>query len=145
MIPDYQACMLPLLQFASDQKVHSLVEAVTYISKEFKMTDVEMQELLPSGTQAIIFNRVGWARTYLKKAGLLEDPKRARFQITNRGLDLLKEKPKNITTKYLERYDEFIAFRQKRTIKNDNQVSIDVDKESKTTPEESIEFGFSKI
>jgi len=92
MIPDYQACMLPLLKFASDDKTHTLPEAVTHIAKLFQLTEEEKQQMLPSGLQAVIFNRVGWARTYLKKAGLLEDPKRATFKITNRGLDLLKEK-----------------------------------------------------
>jgi restriction system protein len=145
MIPDYQTCMLPLLKFTADEKVHSLLEAVEYIAKQFKLNEAEMNELLPSGTQTIINNRVGWARTYLKKAGLLEDPKRARFQITQRGLDLLKEKPEKINIKYLERYEEFIAFRLKKGNQNEKIKTIEVDKEDHVTPEESIEFGYKKI
>lgn len=75
MIPDYQACMLPLLKFASDQKIHTLPEAVERIAVLFNLTEEEKQQLLPSGTQTVIFNRVGWARTYLKKSAYLKIPK----------------------------------------------------------------------
>jgi len=145
MIPDYQSCMLPLLQFSSDQKVHTLSEAVNNISQIFKLTDEEQGQMLPSGLQAIIVNRVGWAKTYLKKACLIEDPKRASFKITKRGLDLLAEKPTEINTKYLERYEEFIVFRTKKV--NDDaskDESLQSDQVEKT-PEESIEYGYSKL
>jgi restriction system protein len=145
MIPDYQACMLPLLKFASDDKTHTLPEAVTHIAKLFQLTEEEKQQMLPSGLQAVIFNRVGWARTYLKKAGLLEDPKRATFKITNRGLDLLKENLPEISTKYLNRYEEFVAFRNKRTEKSHVGNVLNEENDSNITPEESIEFGFQKL
>lgn len=145
MIPDYQACMLPLLKFASDEKIHTLPEAVTHIANLFHLTEEEKQQMLPSGLQAVIFNRVGWARTYLKKAGLLEDPKRATFKITNRGLDLLKENLPEISTKYLNRYEEFVAFRNKKTDKNHVENVLNEENDSNITPEESIEFGFQKL
>jgi restriction system protein len=67
-IPNYQATMLPLLRFASDKVEHSLRDAIEALANEFKLTDQERQELLPSGQQEIFANRVGWARTYMKKA-----------------------------------------------------------------------------
>lgn len=145
MIPDYQACMLPLLKFASDEKIHTLPEAVTHIANLFHLTEEEKQQMLPSGLQAVIFNRVGWARTYLKKAGLLEDPKRATFKITNRGIDLLKENLPEISTKYLNRYEEFVTFRNKKTNKNHVENVLNEENDSNITPEESIEFGFQKL
>lgn len=145
MIPDYQACMLPLLKFASDEKIHTLPEAVTHIANLFHLTEEEKQQMLPSGLQTVIFNRVGWARTYLKKAGLLEDPKRATFKITNRGLDLLKENLPEISTKYLNRYEEFVTFRNKKTDKNHVENVLNEENDSNITPEESIEFGFQKL
>ena len=84
-IPDYQTLMLPLLEIASDGEEHSLKEAVDELSEQFHLSDEELSALLPSGTQTIIYNRVGWARTYMKKAGLLTTPQRGRFQITERG------------------------------------------------------------
>lgn len=71
-IPDYQSIMLPLLKYASDQKQHSMKQAYDDLAKEFNLTIEEKNELLPSGTQQIYKNRIGWARTYLSKAGLLE-------------------------------------------------------------------------
>jgi restriction system protein len=67
--------MLPLLRLASDEKEHSINEAIEYICKEFGVTEEEKRELLPSGQQRVIDNRVGWARTYLKKASDLTEKK----------------------------------------------------------------------
>lgn len=74
-IPDYQSLMLPILEFAGDKKDHSMREAIEALSKQFRLTDEEKEELLPSGKQPVFENRVGWARTYLKKAGLVESRK----------------------------------------------------------------------
>ena len=84
-IPDFQTLMLPLLQLASDGNVHYIHDAVNQLADQFELTDEERAKLLPSGQQPIFYNRVGWSRTYLKKAGLLADPKRGYFQITERG------------------------------------------------------------
>ena len=100
-IPDYQSCMLPLLEFASDSIEHSVTEAVETLSKRFKLTEAEREELLPSGTQFVIANRVRWARTYLKKAGLLADPRRSHFQITERGREVLDSKPDRFDVAFL--------------------------------------------
>ena len=65
-IPDYQSIMLPLLKLTSDGTEHTSPEVVEIIGNIFKLTDEEKNQMLPSGTQTIIENRVGWARTYLK-------------------------------------------------------------------------------
>lgn len=67
MIPDYQTLMLPLLELLSDRKEHELQDLIKILSDKFNLTEEERNELLPSGNQEIINNRVGWARTYLKK------------------------------------------------------------------------------
>jgi restriction system protein len=113
-IPDYQACMLPLLRFASDGKEHQLKDAAEQLAKEFGLTAKELQEFLPSGQQPIFMNRIGWARTYLNKAGLLRSPRRGYFQITERALDILRRGIAEINTKYLEQFAEFQEFRSGR-------------------------------
>ncbi len=113
-IPDYQACMLPLLHFASDGNEHQLKDAAEQLAKEFGLTANELQEFLPSGQQPVFINRLGWARTYLSKAGLLRSPRRGYFQITQRGLDILKAGVTEINTKYLDRFPEFQEFRSGR-------------------------------
>ena len=85
-IPDYQKIMLPLLDFSVDEKEHSIGDAIEYISHFFNLTEQEREELLPSGQQYIIDNRVGWAKTYLLKAGLIQSLRRSYFNITEVGL-----------------------------------------------------------
>ncbi len=84
-VPDYQAIMLPLLQLAADGKDHTFRDTVEELAARFGLSSEERAEMLPSGKQATFDNRVGWARTYLAKAMLLESPKRVLFRITNRG------------------------------------------------------------
>ena len=142
-IPDFQAIMLPLLQYASDGKEHSLREAITYLADVFNLSYEERKELLSSGQQAVFDNRVGWARTYLKKAGLFISPKRGFFQITDRGRDILIQNPSEINLKFLNQFPEFIEF---KTTKKDNDKSEpEIIEISETTPQESIEFGYQKI
>jgi restriction system protein len=108
-VPGFQKVMLPLLRVAADGKEHSLRGAIELLADEFHLSEEDRKELLPSGGQATFDNRIGWARTYMKKAGLLENPKRGYFKITDRGLDALKQ-DKAINVKFLMQYPEFVAF-----------------------------------
>jgi restriction system protein len=143
-IPDYQSLMLPLLKFLSDKEEHKTREAVEKLSDEFNLSEEEKQELLPSGQQPIIDNRVGWARTYMLKAGLLSAPRRGYITITDKGLDVLKQNPEKINVKFLEQFPDFIEF---RTIKK--ETSKDTTKEDEdledVTPDELMEKGYNSI
>ena len=138
-IPDYQTCMLPLLRYLSDGAEHSLRDAEDGLAEHFKLSPAERAELLPSGQQGIFKNRIGWARTYLKKAALLESPKRAVFKITERGLKTLASNPIRIDGKYLEQFPEFMEFREASRPENGAATAIELP-QSKTTPEEAIEL-----
>jgi restriction system protein len=100
-IPDYQSIMLPLLRLASDGQEHLFRAAVEALAEQFKLTPDERQQELPSGTQPIFDNRVGWARTYLVKAALLEAPRRAHFKITDRGRQVLQAPPSRLDAAFL--------------------------------------------
>jgi restriction system protein len=139
-IPDYQSIMLPLLKLAGDRQEHSLREVIEALADEFYLTDEERKELLPSGRQATFDNRVGWARTYLKKAGLLESTKRGYFQITERGLDVLKQNPPEIDNAFLRQFPEFIEFQTPRDKKR-----IEQDVSDTQTPEEEIEAAYQGV
>lgn len=139
-IPDYQTCMLPFLRYLSDGAEHTLLAAEESLAEHFKLTPSERAELLPSGQQGVFKNRIGWARTYLKKAALLESPKRGVFKITDRGLKTLASKPSRIDVKYLEQFPEFIEFRDASKPANGaGAVAVTELPQSKTTPEEAIE------
>jgi len=112
-VPDYQSLMLPLLQFTERKGGEtSTTEAVEALAKELNLTGEDLKEMLPSGTQATFVNRVGWAATYMKKAGLLEATRRGFYRITERGKNLLKEQPNTINVKFLQQYPEFLEFQK---------------------------------
>jgi restriction system protein len=142
-IPDYQAIMLPLLRFAGDGAEHSLREAIESLADEFKLSDEERRELLPSGQQEVFDNRVGWARTYMKKAGLLRTTRRGFFEITERGSEALRKKPEKIDGKFLEQFQEFREFKSLRhqPTPSDEQE----EGEQKRTPEEVLERAYQNL
>lgn len=147
MIPTYEEIMLPFLQVLADEKEHSLTEAHDRLAKHFKLKERDVNKLLPSGQQPVFRNRIGWARTYLKKAGLLTSPKRAHFIITKRGADLLKENPKEITSSFLERYEEFVDFKTIKKERNSikNSVKPENTETTEQTPEEALEFAYQQL
>jgi restriction system protein len=141
-IPDYQTCMLPLLKFYSDGQEHTFREALEALTKEFHLTDEERREMLPSGQQEVFKNRVGWARTYIKKAALIEAPRRGVNKITQRGMDVLKKKPVKIDVNYLSQFQEFKDFRTLRHTKIEEEFEIEPNSK---TPEESLESAYQKL
>ncbi|MGB9152022.1 MAG: winged helix-turn-helix domain-containing protein, partial [Alphaproteobacteria bacterium] len=103
-IPDYQSIMLPLLQLASDGLEHRAKDVIAALGKTFNLTDEEMSKLNPSGSDYVFGNRYGWARTYLKKAGLIHYTGWGRFQITDAGKQLLSKNPARINLNILKQY-----------------------------------------
>ena len=140
-IPDYQTVMLPLLKEISDRKEHPLQAVIEAMAQQFKLSETDRKELLPSGGQFIFHNRVGWARTYLKKAGLLLTPRRGIMQITDRGLQVLNENPKRIDNKLLRQFPEFLEF---QNVKEGASTESERNAEQ-LDPQENIEAGYLRI
>ena len=105
-VSDIDVCHFYVSQQALPE--HRFQDAVVALAREFSLTPEERSELLPSGQRPLFNNRVGWANTYLKQAGLLEASGRGVFRITQRGRDLLAEKPERVDISVLERYPEFV-------------------------------------
>lgn len=143
-IPDYQTVMLPLLRFLKDGKEHNLAEVVDSLADEFDLSPEERQQLLASGQQTVIRNRAGWARTYLKKAGLIASARRGYFCITERGQSVLASKPQRIDVKYLEQFPEFVAFQELRHERPD-EAPVPVITSSDATPEESLDAAYGRL
>lgn len=143
-IPDYESIMLPLLRYAGDGLEHSLRDAINALALNFDLTEQEQQELLPSGRQATFDNRVGWARTYMKKAGLVSYPQRGSFQITTRGSEVLKQNPKIINGNFLKQFPEFVEF-QTISKKDYHPEKSERDESISQTPLESLEYGYQKL
>lgn len=143
MIPDYQSVMLPLLKYAGDKNEHHIRDAIEQLANEFDLTEEESKEFVPSGQQLTFDNRVSWAKTYLKKAGLVESTRRGYFRITERGVNVLEDRPDKINMKYLERYPEFTEFRN--SSKSVSEESGDVQEYEESTPEELMGIGHRKL
>lgn len=155
-IPDYQSVMLPLLQLAEDGLEHRTRDAVEELASTFRLSDAERAEMLPSGSQATFDNRVGWARSYLKQAGLIESSRRGFFRITQRGRAILNGHPTVVNLATLEQFEEFRAFRAKRRgVPSDNPASVleaesgatgsAADISSDQTPEDMLAAAYQRL
>lgn len=110
-IPDYETLMLPLLRrlAAGEQHIRQLSQS---LAEEFNLTADERAELIPSGRGVtVIHSRTGWAKTYLKAAGLVAQPRRGWVQLTDRGREVLHASPSRIDNTFLSQFPEFRAFR----------------------------------
>ena len=150
-IPDYQTLMLPVLKLAADGLEHKFSKTVEILADEFSLTDDERNELLPSGSQAVFNNRVGWARSYLKQAGLLNSPKRGFFTITDCGRKLLQTNPEKIDAAVLEQFPAFIEFKNrfKNRRREQNGEGDHDETPSETaenqTPEDTLAAAYAKL
>lgn len=142
-IPNYQKIMLPLLIALSDEKEHDRKNVVAILGKEFKLTDEELLRLQPSGHIAVFVNRVGWAFTYMKKAGLVKSVKRGIYKISKEGIKILKEKPKEINNEFLSKYQSFVDFQARE--KTDDSSSAEIAAKETRTPEEIIDSTYKEI
>lgn len=137
--------MLPLLHLASDGEIHRFRSAVETLAKQFELTIDEQRDLLPSGKQPIFDNRVGWARTYMTKAGLLNSPKRGLFQITKRGKEVLDENLSVLNVEQLNRFPEFIEFRNRKNAKPQLESVVSAESFSNANPEEALEAAYQSL
>ena len=143
-IPDFQTLMLPVLDAVSDGNEHLFRDLVESLALKFGLTPEERKQLLPSGRYPTFDNRVGWAKTYLKKAGLVAQAKRSYLSITDRGLEVLSSKPASINMKFLEKFPEYISFRDNQAQELPKIVLTTADLIT-DTPEELLEEAHIKL
>lgn len=141
-IPTYKAIMLPLLKATADGQEHHVRDLYELLADHFNLSPEKRKERLPSGQQTYIANRVGWARTYLVKAGLLEDPKRGVVKISPEGVKVLQQNPTHIDNKFLRQYPSFVEF-IKKTAKTEGDD--EPDSGSELTPDEAIESAYGNL
>lgn len=111
-IPGYQEFMYPFLEHLKDGKEHSLQSIYKAMAEHFQLTEEQIEKKLPSGRQTVLKNRVGWARTYLNKAGLLTVVRRGVFTIADEGRKVLDDPAIHyIDNKFLSRYASFNEFK----------------------------------
>lgn len=145
-VPDFQAVMLPFLQLLSDGQEWKMRDVVESLALRFSLTDEERQEMLPSGQSKVFANRVGWAKTHLKNAGLVDNPTRGKVRLSERGRQVLAQNPKWIDMKFLRQFDGYRTFigELKEAETEDNSPS-QAQEESQSTPLELFEASYSTL
>ena len=134
--------MKPVLELAASGEV-KISDAVTRLEQAFRLNEKERAELLPSGKQTKFANRVHWARSYLKQAGLLRNTRRGYFEITDEGRRVLTDNPDRIDAKFLERYDAFLEFKARTGGAGEEPTGVPIP--TATTPDETMRTAYEQI
>ncbi len=141
-IPDFQTLMLPLLKLLADKQEHAMRDVAVTLSDQFNLTEDERNVASEVSGQAVMYNRTAWAKTYLKKAGLLEQTRRGCFKISESGAKVLKSPPSAINIKFLKQFTEFADMQNQLDPAQKNQLLPEIQTE---TPEELIDSGAKAI
>lgn len=144
-IPDFQSCMLPLLHAIQDGNKWAMRDVTNVVADHFRLTDEERDEMIPSGNARTIVNRVGWAKAYLKEAGLLASIRRGIIQITDEGRKVLAEKPIRIDMEYLERFPSYVDFRDRKGNRSKVISPTEVVAEASQTPDDLIVRAYQEM
>lgn len=144
MIPDFQTLMLPVLKSCANGAVSSR-DVITSLANEFKLTPEEQEQMLPSGRQATFANRVHWAKTYLKQAGLISYPSRGKFELTSTGKEVLNDNPDRIDVRFLGQFDLFREFKDRKGNRSDNSSTEEKTYADDSTPDEDLQLAYETI
>lgn len=153
MVPNFDHFMRPFLEHLADGKDHTLTDCVAYMQKYFNLSQDDITETIPSGTETKIHNRTNWAMTYLKKAGLTDSNKRGIYHITEKGRELVNtgNLPDVISTKYLKDISQdFKIFSEGNSTHSDHdktpqQVAVPSGNLDSETPEDRMQHAFDEI
>ncbi len=143
-VPDFQSLMLPALRVLSKSSPATTTQVRAALAEEFHLADSDLSELLPSGRQTTFANRVAWAYSYLKQAGLISSPRRGTYEITTRGQEILDGSPTRIDIAFLTRFPEFQAFRQPSS-EAQTEATAPAPATQVLTPDEQIRAGYKRL
>lgn len=143
-VPDFQTMMLPVLYTFSDGRDRQSRDVRAPVAQTLGLSDSDTNEMLASGRQTRFTNRIAWCLIYLKRAGLLETPRRGVYRVTARGQELLAHPPTRIDIKFLMRYPEFVEFRnteggEGEDVESSGSVAAEL------TPDEQIRSGYERL
>jgi len=148
-VPGYQDFMLPLVKLAADGQERKITDAIDALADQFGLSELDRESMLPSGTQTRLYNRVTWALTYLTKSLLLDKSARGKFKIAPRGIDVLKNNVTRIDNAFLGQFDEFRAFKQKKSKPATSPLAAEIeeveDVDTSLTPLERVEGGYNEL
>jgi len=138
-VPGFQSWFLPLLKRLADGEMHGISELYEQLANDLGLSGDDRAILLKSGKQYVHENRIGWARTYLKKAGLLDSPSRGMMRITERGREVLSQRPEKVTVRFLRQFPEFVEFHTHIPKESDGGGQAQDHDSASETPQEALE------
>ncbi|MBA3885009.1 MAG: restriction endonuclease [Acidobacteria bacterium] len=144
-IPDFQSLMLPLLRSLGDGAERSTQETLDALTRDLHLSDADVTQPMPSRSAPLFTNRVAWAKLHLKRAGLLDSPRRGVYRITEGGKELVRNPPPKLNLAYLSRFPEYVEFRNRSRAADDGDSGPDLNQEAERTPEEYIEYGYGRL
>lgn len=144
-VPKYDELMKPLLVAVQDGEVYKMKDVTSMLAQQLNLSAEDLAELLPSGRQTVFKNRVSWAKTYLKKAGLLDRPARATIVITDAGKKVVADNPDKIDSKYLEQFPSFVDFTSAPETQDSGVTPPAVPQLTNLTPDDQLEEAYKQI
>jgi restriction system protein len=144
-VPKYDELMKPLLMAIQDGKTYTIKDVSARLAKQLKLSADDLAEMLPSGRQTVFKNRIGWANTYLKKAGLLDSPARATIVITDTGKQVVADNPEKIDSNYLKRFPSFSGFKSSAENSDEDDHTSVNPKADDFTPDDQLEEAYKQI
>lgn len=144
-IPDFQSVMLPLLEVLSDGKEWRMRDVTETLASRFHLTSQEQEEMLPSGQQTLFSNRVGWAKTHLKGAGLISNPTRGKVSLSEEGRRVLTTSPQSINCRFLRQYPSYIELVGRPRADEGPANAITPEADTEQTPLELMDKSFQAL
>lgn len=142
-VPKYNELMPYVIQALGDGNIHTIKELEAFCVDALQLSVEDRQELLPSGRQTALINRLNWAKTYLQKAGLVVTPKRGNHQLTDLGKKAFADGPEKVTLNYLKQFDsynEFVAIK-----KEDGKIVSAVEEVETKSPQDMLDEAISQM
>ena len=144
-VPDFQTLMLPMLKLLENERELTLNEVVEALAQSYKLTEEHLKIKVPSGQMGLFKNRVGWTRSYLKKAGLIKYPKRGTYQITQLGKEFLSSSPTELRIKQLKEMPQFKDWTEtfNQTPNSTEEITEEITEEN--TPDEILATTINRL
>lgn len=144
-VPKFDELTKPLLEVIKDGESYTIKDVTTMLAQRLNISSTDLADMLPSGRQTVFKNRVGWAKTYLLKAGLIDSPARATIRITEDGKKVVADNPDKIDTKYLDQFPSFLNFASASSSTDDDCPSPAPPTQTDLTPDDQLEDAYKQI
>lgn len=144
-VPKFDEFMKPLLAAIKDGKTYKIKDVAAMLAKQRNLSADDLAEMLPSGRQTVYKNRVAWAKTYLKKAGLIDSPAYGMIAITETGKKVIADNPAKIDSEYLAQFPSFVEYTSASRRSSDNATVAKIAKKTDLTPDDQLEDAYKQI